>query len=359
MKSTASASLPLNETLELGHCVVSGAAGFLGRNMVRALLREGCRVTALVNRATLTLTHPQLTVLTCDIRNAEAVRQALTGADTVFHCAAAIALLGGRFASANYRADTWRTNVDGTQNIIDACKAQGVTRLIYTSSVDVCFDGKPLAPMDETMPYASHPKSVYAATKIEAERRVLNANSAGGLLTCSVRPDGIYGAEPNEMIDRFYAQLIAGRVQARIGSPATLQDNSQVDNLVHGEILAAKHLVQGGVACGQAYFIGDGEPMNSFEFFRPLIEGMGYAFPQRVISDAPMRPVLALWQALHFLVGAPAPMLGPHELDKVSVTHYASLEKARRELGYAPVINTTQAMVECLQYCKNKQAAAL
>jgi 3beta-hydroxy-Delta5-steroid dehydrogenase / steroid Delta-isomerase len=349
----------LHDTRELGHCLVTGGAGFLGRNLVKTLLDAGCRVTALVSRTPLKLQHPQLTVLKGDICNAADMQRVCKGVDTVFHTAALIALLGGRFASKQYRQDAWSVNVEGTQNVIDACKVQGVQRLIYTSSVDVVFDGQPLPSMNETMPYAQRPKSVYAATKIEAERRVLKANGEQGLLTCAIRPDGIYGAEPNEMIDRFYGQLAAGRLQAKIGDGTTLQDNSQIANLVHGEILAARHLVQGGVACGQAYFIGDAEPMNSFEFFRPLIEGLGYTVPQKVISPGLLGPIVTVWQALHFLFGAPKPMLCPHELDKITVTHYASIDKARRELGYAPVINTAQALAECVEYCKGKQAAAV
>lgn len=347
---------PLDDTARLGHCLVTGAAGFLGRNLVDALLEAGCRVTALVNRTPLVREHPNLAQLRADICDAEAMRNACRGVDTVFHTAALIALLGGRCARAAYRDAAWRVNVEGTQNIIDACRACGVTRLIYTSSVDVCFDGRPLPAMNEDMPYAKNPKSVYAATKIEAERRVLAANG-DGLLTCAIRPDGIYGAQPNEMIDRFYGQLRAGRLQARIGDSATLQDNSQIDNLVHGEILAARHLVPGGAACGQAYFIGDGQPMNSFEFFRPLIEGLGYPFPQRSISAGLLRPLLELWQALHFIAGAPRPMLSPHELDKVSVTHYASIDKARRELGYAPQVSVAKALADCVEYCRRQETA--
>ena len=348
----------LAEISDLGRCLVTGGAGFLGRNVVKALLQGGCKVSALINRTTLDFQHPNLTSIRGDIVNASDMERACKGIDTVFHTAASIALLGGRFASVKYRRDAWRVNVEGTQNIIDACQSQGVQRLIYTSSVDVAFDGKALPRMDESMPYAQHPKSVYAATKIAAEQRVLAANSERGLLTCAIRPDGIYGAEPNEMIDRFYGQLAAGRLKARIGKPDTLQDNSQVISLVHGEILAAQNLVPGGIACGQAYFIGDGEPMNSFEFFRPLVEGMGYPFPTRTISENFLRPIVTLWEALHFLLGLPRPMLSPHELDKVTITHYASIDKAHRELGYAPVMTVAQAMEQCLAYCKSKKLAA-
>jgi 3beta-hydroxy-Delta5-steroid dehydrogenase / steroid Delta-isomerase len=344
----------LAEVSELGRCLVTGGAGFLGRNLVKALLQGGCQVSALINRTALDFQHPNLTLIRGDITSFSDMERACKGVDTVFHTAALIALLGGRFASTKYRQDAWRVNVEGTQNIIDACHSQGVQRLIYTSSVDVVFDGKALPRMDEDMPYAQHPKSVYAATKIVAEQRVLAANDEHRLLTCAIRPDGIYGAEPNEMIDRFYGQLAAGRLKARIGKPDTLQDNSQVQSLVHGEILAAQNLVPGGIACGQAYFIGDGEPMNSFEFFRPLVEGLGHPFPTQTISEGFLRPLVTAWEALHFLFNLPRPMLSPHELDKVTVTHYASIDKAHRELGYSPLLTVEQAMQQCLDYCKTK-----
>ena len=348
----------LAQVSDLGRCLVTGAAGFLGRNLVKSLLQQGCRVSALVNRTPLDFEHPELTIVRGDVADAADMERACRGIDTVFHTAATIALLGGRFASTKYRQDAWRVNVEGTQNVIDACQSQGVQRLIYTSSVDVTFDGKALPRMDENMPYAQRPKSVYAFTKIEAERRVLAANREHGLLTCAIRPDGIYGAEPNEMIDRFHGQVAAGRLKARIGRPDTLQDNSEVTSLVHGEILAALHLVPGGIACGQAYFIGDGEPMNSFEFFRPLIEGLGHPFPTQVISAGFLRPIVTVWEALHFMINFPRPMLSPHELDKVTVTHYASYDKAHRELGYEPLMTTAQAMEKCLAYCKSKEARA-
>ena len=156
------------------------------------------------------------------------------------------------------------------------------------------------------------------------------------------------------MIDRFVEQLTAGNLVARIGSSSVLQDNSHVDNLVYGELLAAQHLVADGAACGQAYFIGDGEPMNSFEFFRPLIEGLGHPFPQREIPLWLLKPVTQIWQAMHFLLGIPKPMLSPHELDKVSVTHFASIDKARTELGYAPRRSVAEAMQECLSNLKSR-----
>ncbi len=338
---------------QLGVCLVTGAAGFLGRNLVQRLLDEGIAVRALVRKTPLRIVNENLQCTPGDVSNVDDVVQACRGVDTVFHTAALVSLLGGSAMRKSYRDDAWRVNVTGTANVIDACVSAKVKRLIYTSSVDVCFEGKPLPNMNESLPYAQHCKSVYAETKVAAEKLVLEANGRSGLATCAIRPDGIYGAEPNEMIDRFVEQLSAGNLAARIGPNSALQDNSHVTNLVDGHMLAAQHLVADGVACGQAYFIADDEPMNTFEFFRPLIEGLGHRFPQREVPAWLVKPLTHAWQAAHFIFGVPRPMLSPHELDKICVTHYASIDKARNELGYTPKKSVAEAMRECLRYCES------
>lgn len=342
---------------ELGPCLVTGAAGFLGRNLVEALLERGCRVRALVHRAPLRIEHERLECATGDVRDRDAMGRACRGITSVFHTAARIGLLGGRAVTEEYRRPIHEVNVTGTANVLAACREQRVERLIYTSSVDVCFDGSPIENMNRHTPYASRPKSVYAETKIAAERLVLQSNGDGGLLTCAIRADGIYGPGENLILDPLVKGLAAGRLKLGIGSAATLQDNSYLDNLIHGELLAARHLVPGGPACGKAYFITDYEPRNVFEYFRPLIEGLGFEVPKRRIPRGLLLPILTLWEFLHFRIGIAPPPITPHELDKISVTHYGSIDDAERDLGYWPVKSVRQALEECLPYCERLLAA--
>ena len=72
---------------------------------------------------------------------------------------------------------------------------------------------------------------------------------------------------------------MTGQVKVLIGSKNARLDNSYVHNLVHGFILAAQHLVEGGTAPGQAYFINDDDPVNMFEFARPVVEACGQHWP--------------------------------------------------------------------------------
>ena len=123
---------------------------------------------------------------------------------------------------------------------------------------------------------------------------------------------------------------------------------------MHGEILAAEHLGPGGTASGRAYFIADYAPQNTFEFFRPLIEGLGMRFPEKRIPRGVLVPVLAVWQHLHFRWGVAEPLFSPHALDKITVSHYGSMRDAERDLGYKPVKSYEQAIAECLPYCTRR-----
>ncbi len=336
----------------LGLCLVTGAAGLLGKNLVEALLARGCRVRALVHKTPLSLEHPNLECMRGDIASAGDVLEACSGVETIFHAAAQIGLLGGSSVTPSYHESALTINVGGTENVIRACQEQAVKRLVYTSSVDVCFDAKPCPKMDRDTPYATRPKSVYAETKIEAEKRVLAANGLGRLTTCAVRSDGIYGPEQNVILDAIVTQLAKGQLSVAIGNASTLQDNSYIDNLVHGELLAAQHLGKGGSACGNAYFITDDTPQNTFEFFRPLIEGLGSKVPTRRIPRGLILPLVTLWEHLHFRLGIGAPPVEPHAIDKITVTHYGSIADATRDLGYRPVKTHAQATEECLPYCR-------
>ena len=111
----------------------------------------------------------------------------------------------------------------------------------------------------------------------------------------------------------------------------------------------------GNRCCGRGYFISDNEPQNNFEFFRPLIEGLGYQLPQIWIPMNLLLPLLKTWQWLHFKLGIPAPMMTPKELDKACTTHLSDISEPLKDLDYQPLITVSQAMEICLPYCLDLQ----
>ena len=180
-------------TAYLGHCLVTGAAGFLGKQLVQTLLQRGLRVRALVRNTPLTLQHDRLECLSGDIQNSQQMDLLVRALIRCFiqpprlpH--SAVALSHGRIGIRPTRSMLRELKMSS-----GACQAHGVRRLIYTSSVDTCFNGEEDLHMDEHTAYATHFSCVYQETKVPAEQSVLAANTSGGLLTCALRPDGIWG----------------------------------------------------------------------------------------------------------------------------------------------------------------------
>jgi len=340
-----------NQKIDLGHCLVTGAAGYTGSHLVKALLAKGLKVRALVRSTPLDLEHENLECFNGDIQDAQKMVRACSGIDTVFHTAAMIATLGGSGVSKSYRASAHAVNVLGTANIIAACQAQSVSRLVHTSSVDTCFPGVENLHMDEqTTSYATDYPCVYTQTKIEAEKLVLAANGQQGLMTCALRPDGIWGPGGSLMLDMLVDQLRTGKMVARIGGDGAIHDHVHIDNLVHAHLLAAQSLTTGSPVCGAAYFVSDGEPEAMFEFIRPLFEGLGYKVPKASIPAAPLRGVLKVWEWLHFKAGIAAPFISPHELNKATISHVAYSNAAMQDFGYMPIKSVAAGMADSIAY---------
>jgi 3beta-hydroxy-delta5-steroid dehydrogenase/steroid delta-isomerase len=338
-----------------GLCLVTGAAGYTGSHLVKALLDKGYSVRALIRSTPLDLQHKNLEQFSGDIRDAQQMLQACEGVDTVFHTAAMIATLGGSAVSKSYRYSARAVNVQGTVNVISACQATNVSRLVHTSSVDTCFAGKENLHMDEqTTPYATDYKVVYIQTKIEAEKAVLAANGKEGLLTCALRPDGIWGPGGSLMMDMLVEQLRSGKMVSRIGGDGALHDHVHIDNLLHAHLLAADALVPGSIVCGKAYFVSDGEPARLFRFVRPLFEGLGYEVPKKSIPAAPLRAVLTAWQWLHFKTGISEPFISPHELNKATISHVVSSAAATRDFAYQPIKTVALGMSETVAYYQHQ-----
>ncbi len=341
---------------DLGHCMVTGAAGFVGNNLVSALLKKGHKVTALVRNTELEQEHPELSCVNGDIQNKELLIDQFQGIDTVFHTAAFIATMGGSAATQAYRDKAYAINVVGSKNVIEACQVNGVKRLVHTSSVDVCFNGTEDLDMDEHTAYADTFHCLYTETKMAAEQAVLAADGQKGLLSCAIRPDGIWGPG-GLMLDTLVEQLLMGRMAARIGGDGALHDHVHVDNLVHAHLLAAEALVERSPVCGRAYFISDGQPDRIFKFVKPLFEGLGYKVPKASIPIGPLYFMSYTWQWLHFKIGIGEPLFSPHELNKLSVSHVVTSAAATRDFDYQPIKSVADGMTECIDYY-HKQVAS-
>ncbi len=337
-------------TTELGRVLVTGGSGFVGANLVTELLDRGYAVRSFDRAPSPLGDHAGLEVVEGDICDKQTVAAAVKDIDTIIHTAAIIDLMGGASVTEEYRQRSFAVNVEGTKNLVHAAQEAGVKRFVYTASNSVVMGGQDIVNGDETMPYTNRFNDLYTETKVVAEKFVLAENGKHGLLTCAIRPSGIWGRGDQTMFRKVFENVLAGHVKVLVGNKNIKLDNSYVHNLIHGFILAAQHLVPGGTAPGQAYFINDGEPINMFEFARPVLAACGRPLPNFRVSGRLVHKVMMAWQWLHFKFGLPEPLIEPLAVERLYLNNYFSIAKAHRDLGYEPLFTTEQAMAECMPY---------
>jgi len=316
--------------------LVTGGGGFLGLAIVRRLVDQGTTVCSFSRRR-----HDELDALDVeqrlgDLADEAAVRAAVAGCDVVFHVAAKPGIWG------SYE-DYHRTNVIGTKNVIAACREQGVSRLVYTSSPSVVFDGRDMEGVDESVPYPSRFAAHYPRTKAAAEQLVRAAND-DRLGTVSLRPHLVWGPGDNHLLPRLIARARAGQLR-RIGNPQKLVDTVYIDNAADAHLLAAEKLQPGAVVAGRVYFISQGEPVNLWELINRLLEAAGAPTVQRSI---PRRLALALawgFENVHSLLRRSGePRLTRFVVKELSTSHWFDLSAARRDLGYNPTISIAEGL---------------
>ncbi|MGB5350087.1 MAG: NAD-dependent epimerase/dehydratase family protein, partial [Polyangiales bacterium] len=319
-------------------CMVTGSAGFVGSNMVRALLARGCLVHGF-DRAPAPFEDPNLLWFRGDIRDAAALRDACEGVDTIFHTAAMIETL--TYAPKPFVELVRSVNIEGTRSLLRVAEESGVQRLVHTSSI-ITTSGSPQAGVGEAAPY-SEASDLYSSTKVESEQLVLAANGTSGLLTCAIRPGGIYGpGERNTIVGPLMKALKQGAPIVLFGDGRSRIDYTYIDNLVDAEIRAAERLFTGSPVCGQAYIVTDGDPINTGQFSQTLVQDMGIDVRSVRIPGVLARALATASERVFQLFGRPKPPVSIVEVQLCVDDNYFSIERARQDLGYQPIVDTRE-----------------
>ncbi|MFH1434109.1 MAG: NAD-dependent epimerase/dehydratase family protein [Pseudomonadota bacterium] len=358
--------------------LITGGAGFIGHALTGMLLKHmdedggagkdaplaPSEIRVFDIRRPAFATDPRVVPIIGDVRSLDALREACRGVDVVLHCAALVDW--GQHPEALVRD----VNVTGTRNVIRACTQEGVRALVFTSTLDVVYEGRPIVDGDETLPYPGRFTDVYPATKAQAEQLVLSANGAplvprpgedgdeapATLRTCALRPCGVFGEGDPYHISSFVREAKAGRLLFRIGDGTARYQHVYVGNVARAHVLAARSLLQPeSAAAGEVYFITDYPAKNFFDYMEPFVCGLGYAMPskRRSIPRPVMIAVACMLESLAWLC-RPVKRLALN-INRFSVLQLCqdftfSGEKAARELGYEPVCTEAEAIVRTLIY---------
>ena len=314
---------------------VTGGSGFIGGRLIERLVRDGVAVRALArsDQSAEAVAGRGAEPVRGDLSDRDSLEAGAGGADVAFHLAAHLGDWGGW-------EEFERGNVDGTENALAACAAAGVRRFVHCGTEAALMAGEPLVHVDEEAPLRPDSPAPYPATKARAELAVRRANRTD-FETLTVRPRFVWGRGDTTLLPEMVRTVEAGK-WAWVGGGRNITDTAHVDNVVEGLVLAAEK----GRA-GEAYFITDGEPVVFREFVTALIETQGVEPPDRSLpswTTAPLARVSeAAWKAL--------PLNGQPPMTRFRawiLTQECTIDisKARRELGYEPVVSHEQGLAE-------------
>ncbi len=316
--------------------LVTGGGGFLGGAIVRRLRARGDAVRSFARGDYSELRSLGVEVIRGDLADVASVSSAAAGCDVVFHVAARPGIWGPY-------AEYHRINVTGTENVLAACRAHGIRKLVYTSSPSVVFNGKDMEGTDESVPYPEHYHAAYPQTKAMAERLVLQANGPE-LTTVALRPHLIWGPGDPHLAPRLIARARAGRLW-RIGRKTNLIDTVYVDNAADAHLLAADRLAPGSPVAGKAYFITQGEPLPLWDMVNRILTAAGLP-PVTKTIPAPIAYAAGwLCENVYGLLGLESePPMTRFVAGELSTSHWFNIDAARRDFGYRPAVSLDEGM---------------
>ncbi|XP_024375719.1 3beta-hydroxysteroid-dehydrogenase/decarboxylase [Physcomitrium patens] len=357
-------------------CVVTGGRGFLAKCVVQKLLEEGRFVVRIVDLAPSIQLTPEeeaagvmrhaldtgrVQYVSCDIRSEDQVVEALRGVSVVFHMAAPN-------TSINVFKLHFDVSVTGTRNVIKACLECGVKKLVYTSSPSIVFDGvHPLVNVDESAPICDKFNDYYSDCKAQGEALVLSANGKNGLLTCAIRPSGIFGPGDRLTVPAFAKSARAGKLKFILGDGKNMFDWTFVENVAHAHLCAERALVPvefsgEHVVSGKAFFITNQEPIPFWDFLTKIITGLGYPKPK---FNIPAPLVLTIAEAYDSLAKVLAPLgvkpavnFNPVRLRLVTVTRTFNSNRAAQLLGYKPIVSLEEGIRRTIEAYPELRAEA-
>ncbi len=303
--------------------VVTGATGHVGNVLVRQLTAQGQAVRALVmpDDDLRPLTGLDVEIVSGDVTDPASLESAFTGADIVFHLAGIVTIMPGMARVLE------RVNVGGVRNVAAACRAAGVRRLVYTSSVHAIAEPPQGTAIDESQPF--DPDRVlgdYARSKARATLLLLDEVARGGLDAVICCPTGIIG--PGDYGISNVGQLILDFASGQLKSYVSgAYDFVDVRDVTRGLILAAEKGLKG------RHYILSGAQVQVLELMKELEKDISYPAPTFRIPSAIARAAGVL-ASIYYRLLRRRPVFTAYSIDVLRSNSQVSSARARRELGF-------------------------
>jgi nucleoside-diphosphate-sugar epimerase len=332
--------------------VITGAAGWLGQNLVREVAPDRDAVRCLVQTAEeaslLALVAPSVQPVVGDVRDPTALDRLFEGAAgaTVVHAAAIIHPL-------RRVQELHDVNVGGTQLVLDRARRAGTGRVVHISS-NSPFGANPAPDHRFTEDSPQNPYLGYGRSKADAEALVATAFERGDLQTVVLRPPWFYGPFQPERQTQWFRAVRKGRFPL-VGDGTNRRSMVFTGNLVHG-VLRAEVAAK---AVGQAYWIADGDPLDMRTILATVREALA-AEGLPVSGGQPRLPRLAgvvAEQADRFLQARGRYVQALHVLGELKDTIACDISRARAEIGYQPPTDLLAGMRASIRWCLERGQA--
>lgn len=315
------------------HIFVTGASGYVGRNLCRYFAEAGHRVTGLArsDRSATVVEASGATAVRGDMLDDD-LSSLMIGATELVHAAANLDHGPGR--------QSLEVNARGTQAIMRAASKAGIERVVHISSDSVLQDGDPLLDVDEHHPVPARHAGAYSAGKAEAERIALSYNS-DQMAVLVVRPRMVWGRDDTTALPALVQMVEAGKF-AWISQGDYRSSTMHVDNLCHAIDLA---LVKG--VGGEIYHLADGPARSFRETVSALLATQGVTPPDRSVPRFILRAAARIGDALYRISrGSLRGPLSFQEYATSAVEITLDSSKAARELSYQPIVSWSEGLEE-------------
>jgi nucleoside-diphosphate-sugar epimerase len=318
--------------------LVTGGGGFVGGYVVERLLSRGYEVRSIGRSPQPGLKAKGVEVICADLTDAAAVRAACVGVDAVFHVAAKAGVWGSW-------ASFYEPNVIGSRNVVAACQAEGVERLVYTSTPSVVFNRQAISGAGEEMPYGRDWLCNYAHTKAIAEEETLASTSAS-LKIVALRPHLVFGPGDPHLLPRVIESVAKGRLKI-VGKGDCRVDVSYVGNVADAHLNAFDALeARPETVSGKAYFISQGEPVELWPWLNHILESLGHPPLQKrmplPLAYSAGAVAELLWRTFSLSGEPPITRFIAVELAK---DHFFNIQAARDQIGYEAATSMSDALL--------------
>jgi len=326
--------------------LITGATGLVGSHVAERARQLGIRVRALTRGSSDTRILDQLGVERVDgeLTDPASLQKAVAGATIVVHCAAKVGDWG---PVDEYRA----VNVRGTEHLLNAAESSGtLRRFIYLSSLGV-YEGRDHHGTDETVEPSTTGMDGYTLTKVEAEQLTLRHVREKNLPATLIRPGFIYGPRDRTVLPRLLERLKSGQVKY-FGTGEQIMNNTFVVNLVD----AIFNCLDNPKTIGQIYNVTDGVCVSKRDFISTVATEAGYAVPQAAVPLGVARFLTKVSEKVYRMLGKKeAPLLSNARFKFLGLNLDYSIEKARREFGYAPRFTFQDGMKQTIAWFREQK----